>query len=1260
MQVLYTVDDPYAPLVRETLDAAGVAWHSALGRPASNGLAARSLLALLALREHDFAREAVLDWLGARPTSPDDADDPLPSVALSAWDRLSRRAQVLQGADQWVARLERLVETLELERQEREDWHADAHRHDAEDAPPLPTHDVEDARAMLDAIRQLQRDTRPPPEPSTWEALAAFARRLRTSYIRDDPTWPAAELQASEALDAALESLTGASELEPTTTIGTFRETLAEALNARRLEEGQPGVGVLVGPLGSSVGAAFDRTYLVGLAEGLLPSRLAPDPLLAERAGQRDPLRRHQQQRAIERGAFLAAASGTRRGGVVHLSYARSDGAARASFPSRWLLEEAARREGVASLSAADLPRLFGSDRAWLEHIASAYDAVQRADTSMNVADRRLREVVDAHRRGQSLTATGLAVRSDLVLGRALYAAAERRSRRFTAFDGNLAVIAAESRNILAPFGVDSGASSATSLQRWANCPFHYFMVNVLRVEATEHPEEAWTINPLDRGTLVHAVLEQFFRERLRRVVRRRIPRLLPPITRAWRRSRKPGWWISSSRDAPVTRWPGRMPARRSSTTSIWSWSARKPGVWRRTDGTPRHTSSSAPSAIRDPASWAPVELDLGDGVLVRFRGAIDRVDVSPSRVLVIDYKTGGTWGYDGLDADPVAAGRHLQLALYGRAARANVGGDAAEVRAEYRFVSSKGRFERRQISVDAEHRRTTDRGRASCRQRHSLGRVPGEAGRVVARRLSELPVLRVRPCVHDDARRGVESQITADSDPPAGAAPVTSDSLKAALVTDDAASANARHRPRLHLLRRGRRGYRQDHRLTTRIVNVLAAGRCTVDQLAAVTFTEAAAAALRDRVRTALELAALDPARPDAERARCQTAAQDIDQASISTIHAFAGELLRSFPLEAGLPPGFATLDEIQQALHFDDRFKAWFRRDALHEPLRTPVKRALLLGLSQDTLRALAASLEEVHDLLGPDTAWEAPPPPSHGRAAWFAGTRLTQLQRSVPYALDGVDDPLVRVVLGNRSGARQLLAASTEEEALSALQGVGRLPSLLEDADRWRDALDGRNAGVVVSETLQSINDRIAATLEAHRAATLADVLHALRDFVLAGVRQRRSQGVATFHDLLAWARDLLRDNRVARHAAQARYQRDLHRRIPGYRSTPGRARVLSGRRRSQPPRLPLNWRDAAPGTRQTLRGGRSEQSIYRFRGADITIYDDLVARFNDASEQPESELPLGQSGSGLGEPPLRSPHASARRPPAGVRGTRVSRA
>ena len=68
-------------------------------------------------------------------------------------------------------------------------------------------------------------------------------------------------------------------------------------------------------------------------------------------------------------------------------------------------------------------------------------------------------------------------------------------------------------------------------------------------------------------------------------------------------------------------------------------------------------------------------------------------------------------------------------------------------------------------------------------------------------------------------------------------------------------------HRPRHEPVRRGGRRHRQDDRARRRVVEVLRTGHATVDEIAVITFTEAAAAELAARVRQELEdaLAAAD-----------------------------------------------------------------------------------------------------------------------------------------------------------------------------------------------------------------------------------------------------------------------------------------------------------------------------------------------------------------------------------------------------------------
>ncbi|MDA0270407.1 MAG: UvrD-helicase domain-containing protein [Chloroflexi bacterium] len=92
--------------------------------------------------------------------------------------------------------------------------------------------------------------------------------------------------------------------------------------------------------------------------------------------------------------------------------------------------------------------------------------------------------------------------------------------------------------------------------------------------------------------------------------------------------------------------------------------------------------------------------------------------------------------------------------------------------------------------------------------------------------------------------------------------------------------------------------GTGKTHVLVERYLHLL--GHCTIPEIVAITFTEAAAAEMRQRVRMEVM-----------QRAELEHHRRFVDEAVIGTIHSFCLRLLREYPVEAGLDPGAEILAE-------------------------------------------------------------------------------------------------------------------------------------------------------------------------------------------------------------------------------------------------------------------------------------------------------------------------------------------------------------
>ena len=700
MAVLYGRNDPYARLVGDQLQAAGLPFSGPSARPLTESVLGRFLLGLLSLPGRRYSRQDVMAWLAAAPIrSALDAagDGPWRPVPVAAWERISRRAGVIDGAAEWRHRLDSYCANrrAELDRLgEDNDWRQAHIERDVATAGSL-------LRFMADVAARGEEAS----ELSSWRRLARWA----ATSVRDlvggaewrEHNWPAHERAAAERVEACLERLGGLDGVDPAPDLPRFRRALEAELAAGRGRQGRTGHGLLTGPVGAALGVDLECVWVLGMAEGSFPARTAEDTLLAEteRAAVPDSLLSPPARLADDQRRFLAALAGASGGRT--LSYPRGDLRRTAErLPSRWLLAAAQEVASAAAdgsdllLDEEGLARLPGGI---VGDVSSPTAALRACAFPPTLQEYDLRMLLDHHDRGGALGAHPLAA-PRAPLAAAVTMLSGRRSTAFTRFDGNLA-----NCDIVDPAG-GGRAVSATQLEAWATCPHGYFMRYMLGVEPVDQPERELRISALERGDLIHAILDRFLREVLAEGA--------PDPTTRWGDAER-GRLEEIAGEAFAERegqgrvgqrifWvPERSRIRRELLAFLDVDEA-----WRRTEGSVPWATEKGfgmPPRRRGEESLPPVEVSLGDGRTIRLRGAVDRIDMAATgELVVIDYKTGRSDVYKRLGEEPWAiyagAGRRggpkrealprLQLPLYAAAARQMAGAEA-DVIAGYRFISA-------------------------------------------------------------------------------------------------------------------------------------------------------------------------------------------------------------------------------------------------------------------------------------------------------------------------------------------------------------------------------------------------------------------------------------------------------------------------------------------------------------------------------------------------------------------------------------------
>ncbi|MBN1222097.1 MAG: UvrD-helicase domain-containing protein [Candidatus Aminicenantes bacterium] len=378
---------------------------------------------------------------------------------------------------------------------------------------------------------------------------------------------------------------------------------------------------------------------------------------------------------------------------------------------------------------------------------------------------------------------------------------------------------------------------------------------------------------------------------------------------------------------------------------------------------------------------------------------------------------------------------------------------------------------------------------------------------------------------------------------------------------------------------------------LVDRMLALLIAGRCRIQNLAAVTFTRKAAAELRGRFQTDLERELLGAGNA-AVRARLEEALKNLEQCSIETIHSFCSRLLRERPIEISLDPEFKEMEEIEDALYRDKCWYDYMVKARLED--EETLQKLDDAGLAPEDLKDAFTTIchfPEVELMEG------------NSRKPDFSQYRLEfrdflrRAKQRIPYEEPEKGFDQLQTVL-RRCFMREKNLGFDDHRFLMETYEL-----LDKEMAVKRGSWPSKEESAAFKKEFDYFRERVVEdALRQWREYRHSIILTFLKPAVAYFGSMRKARSRVNFEDLLIFASRLLKENPEVRRYFSRKYTHIL---VDEFQDTdPVQAEVLlylSGTDCEE-----RDWRKLSPRPGSLFLVGDPKQSIFRFRRADIDTY------------------------------------------------------